>query len=62
MTTAGWWALHSIVQEARDVKQTFKELGPLSCPHDGEPLTSAPDGSLFCRYDGWKYWGSEKHF
>jgi hypothetical protein len=25
-----------------------------ACPNDGEPLKTAPDGYLFCPYDGWK--------
>ena len=58
----GWYSLLSTDQAARDVKETFLQLGPLSCPNDGQPLTSGPDGSLFCEYDGWKYFGSEKHY
>lgn len=27
---------------------------PIECPNDGTPLEPAPDGGLFCRFDGWR--------
>jgi hypothetical protein len=52
--SSGWYTYLSIIREARDVETTLASLGPLSCPNDGEPLIEAPDGKLFCRFDGWR--------
>lgn len=27
---------------------------PVECPNDGEPLRAAPDGGVYCPYDGWR--------
>lgn len=37
-------------QQARDDERD----NPQACPNDGEPLRAAPDGGLFCRFDGWR--------
>lgn len=49
-----WWQLVSWRQEAVETKTALDQGGPLSCPNDGEPLLTAPDGGLFCRFDGWR--------
>lgn len=48
-----WYQLLSIYQEAADIRREEQGRPPAACPIDGEPLISGPDGSLFCRFDGW---------
>ena len=50
-----WYTLLSIVEEAVGYVKQEKTQPPLACPFDGEPLDTAPDGSLFCKFDGYKY-------
>lgn len=46
---SGWWGLVSIYAEATEYVRREKREPPTACPHDGEPLLKAPDGtSLFC--------------
>lgn len=54
VSTGSWYELLSITQEFHDLAAEDRARGPVACPNDGEPLTSAPDGGLFCRYDGWR--------
>ena len=56
---AGWWGLHSVVKERREFKEAYEGMPPTSCPHDGEPLITNPQGELQCRFDGWVWvgWG-----
>ena len=49
-----WWTYLSILKEAEDMQTTLAAIGPIACPNDGEPLITAPDGQLFCRFDGWR--------
>jgi hypothetical protein len=55
---AGWYGLLAILQTNAEERRVFREMVPVACPHDGEPLTSGPDGELFCRFDGWIWDGS----
>lgn len=52
-TGSGWWSWKSILDEAAQEAQYYQTRQPVACPNDGEPLTTAPDGTLFCRFDGW---------
>jgi hypothetical protein len=51
---AGWQDLLAILKQGAEERAAERAQGPLACPNDGEPLTSGPDGRLFCRFDGWK--------
>lgn len=50
-----WQQLLSILKEAADEHRAEQSQPPQACPNDGEPLTSGPDGELFCRFDGWNH-------
>lgn len=64
--TGSWWALHDILREADDEFGQWKDIvesgGGLSCPRDGEPLQTAPDGpsdagsgvAKYCPFCGWR--------
>jgi hypothetical protein len=49
-----WEQLLSIAREAADELQQERTRPPQACPNDGEPLTTGPNGVLFCRFDGWR--------
>ena len=49
-----WEQLLSIAAEAADEARAEAAAPPQACPNDGEPLDPAPDGGLFCRFDGWR--------
>ena len=48
-----WEQLLAIKREAADEQRAQQTTPPQACPNDGEPLTSGPNGELFCRFDGW---------
>lgn len=50
----GWESLANIMRYAADVAAEEESQGALSCPNDGEPLVTGPDGKLFCPFDGWR--------
>lgn len=50
-----WYTLLDIVREAAEDARQQRRQPPVACPHDGEPLTTGPDGSLACRYDGYRW-------
>lgn len=50
----GWYGLMAIRDEARQMAADDQARGPLACPNDGEPLRTAPDGGLYCSFDGWR--------
>lgn len=57
-----WYQLAAIEADAKQWVDTERARGPLSCPHDGEPLTQGPQpGVRFCRFDGYQWprdgWG-----
>lgn len=41
-------------QREMEESQEEQEQRPQACPNDGEPLRTAPDGGLYCPYDGWR--------
>jgi hypothetical protein len=49
-----WEQLGSILAEQRLEADAEARIGLVACPNDGEPLTTGPDGRLFCRYDGFR--------
>jgi hypothetical protein len=49
--SAGWYGLAALVTEARQLRA---QPQPASCPNDGEPYTTGPDGQPFCRFDGYQ--------
>ena len=53
-----WEELISIYREAADEIRAEKTQPPQACPNDGEPLTTGPDGQLFCKFDGWRPGGA----
>lgn len=53
-----WWQLDSVLKERAEYAVFYRELPPMACPNDGEPLLPGPSrdsGVLFCRFDGWTY-------
>lgn len=50
-----WETLQSIVLEAIGYVKEEKTQPPLACPFDGEPLDTAPDGGLFCKWGNYRY-------
>lgn len=52
-TVGGWDTLLAISQEARQMRADDLARPPSACPNDGEPLRTAPDGSLYCPWDMW---------
>lgn len=53
--TGGWQSLIEIMHEAAILHHEERIAIPTACPNDGEPLLNAPDGTLYCPYDGWRY-------
>lgn len=49
-----WEQLLSIQREREAIAAAEQTADPVACPNDGEPLTTGPDGALFCRFDGWR--------
>lgn len=56
----GWYGLLSIIKEAKEEKREIEERPPMACPNDGEPLLQGPRGTLYCRFDGWR-WPDDWH-
>lgn len=50
----GWYSLLDIVREAHATRDQAVAAPPAACPNDGEPLRAAPDGGLYCPFDGWR--------
>jgi len=51
-----WWQLLGILDQARVMRRQDATIGfggHLSCPNDGEPLSVAAGGVVYCRFDGW---------
>lgn len=55
--SGGWYSYLDIIREAADEEAEQRTRTPTACPNDGEPLSAGPDGSLFCRFDGWVWDG-----
>lgn len=49
-----WEQWLNILDEARERARQERTTPPSACPEDGTPLQAAPDGSLKCRFCGWK--------
>lgn len=49
-----WQQLLDIAREASEELRAEQARSPVACPNDGQPLTTGPDGHLFCTYDGWR--------
>jgi len=49
-----WEQLLAIRQEREQLAADEQLRPPSACPNDGEPLRTAPDGGLFCPFDGWR--------
>lgn len=50
-----WQQLVAIRAEARAIAREQETQPPVACPVDGEPLLTAPDGTLRCRFDGFTW-------
>lgn len=50
-----WETLLGILEEARQLEREAAAKVPVECPNDFTPLEAGPDGTLFCRWDGWVY-------
>ncbi|MFD5245002.1 hypothetical protein ACFWIW_10685 [Amycolatopsis sp. NPDC058340] len=50
--TGGWYGLLAIYQEAVQHQRDELERDPAACLDCGEPLTTGPNGELYCRFDG----------
>ena len=55
---SGWYGLISIFEQQRDDIADWRGSPPEACPHDGQPLSTGPDGQLFCVSDGWTWDGT----
>lgn len=53
-----WEQLISIIGDSNDEARTDTSTPPVACPNDGEPLSTGPQGELFCKWDGWRYEGT----
>ncbi len=51
--SGGWFAFRDIQLEAAQYAAEEYSQPPAACPNDGEPLRKAPNGALFCPFDGW---------
>lgn len=49
----GWYGLLAIYQDAAREVLLYRRRRPQACPNDGEPLKTAPTGTLYCPFDGW---------
>ena len=50
--SGGWWSLLTVERLSRD--PVYRQPRVLSCPNDGEPLRTGPDGQLYCTFDGYR--------
>lgn len=55
-----WEQLISIIRDSDDEASTDASTPPVACPNDGEPLSTGPNGELFCTFDGWRYEGIKR--
>lgn len=58
--SGGWYSYLNVMHNNRE--ETRRQLiePPEACEECGEPLDSAPDGSLFCTFDGWSWNGTAR--
>lgn len=50
-----WQTLLDIYHEEAEQLRVAQSQPPVACPNDGEPLTAGPDGTLHCRFDGFRW-------
>ena len=50
-----WEQLLAIRREAVELARAEKSSPPAACPNDGEPLTQGLNGSLTCKFDGYRW-------
>lgn len=50
-----WEQLLAILHEQVEDVDQERSRRPSACPNDGTPLETAPDGSLHCPFDGWRW-------
>lgn len=48
-----WEQLEAIAREAAEWRRQERARRRQSCPNDATQLVQAPDGTLFCTFDGW---------
>lgn len=49
-----WEQLISINEQNAQEVRSFTDAPPVACPNDGEPLSTGPDGQLFCPCGDWR--------
>lgn len=49
-----WDTLLGILAENQAIAEQEASAEPVICPNDTEVLLRAPDGGLFCPFDGWR--------
>ncbi len=54
----GYENLMAIYSEAKSLAERDEFEAPTECPNDGTTLIRKGDGTLFCRFDGWVWNGS----
>lgn len=47
-----WDQLLTIMEEAKEIERIEATGPPTICPYDLTPLSPAPDGRLFCPFNG----------
>ena len=53
-----WWQLDSVLKEASEYVTFYKQLPPMACPFDGEPLRLGPPQEpavLYCPWGDYQY-------
>lgn len=48
-----WEQLLDILAEDAQLAHAEANSPPTSCPNDGHPLETGPNGELHCVFDGW---------
>lgn len=50
-----WQQLVAMIEEGAELDKAAATKVPVECPNDYTTLQAAPDGGLFCPWDGWRY-------
>ena len=50
-----WQQLIAMIEEGRQLDAEAATKTPVECPNDYTTLEAGPDGTLWCRWDGWRY-------
>jgi len=59
MAGDGWYGLLNVLQYCTDTVEQYRGLHPSACPNCGEPIRVGPDGSIYCKFDHWRWDGTE---